>query len=52
MRNELYYLFVSYRFVPIKKNLALSFCSLLFLVSLFLVLKNQKVKRRCKRETH
>lgn len=52
MRNELYYLFVSYRFVPIKKNLALSLCSLLFLVSLFLVLKNQKVKREDAKERH
>ncbi|CAN6870209.1 unnamed protein product [Brassica oleracea] len=52
MRNELYHLFVSYRFVPIKKNLALSLCSLLFLVSLFLVLKNQKVKREDAKERH
>lgn len=38
--------------MPIKKNLALSLCSLLFLVSLFLVLKNQKVKREDAKERH
>ena len=38
--------------MPIKKNLALSLCSLLFLVSLFLVLKNQKVTREDAKERH